>query len=78
MEDQSDLVNLPVADLPRKKEKTVEMFPISGAEVKGTSGKATKILWDSRIIWVPTSQIKTHNGAMAIPEWLAVNKGMKR
>ena len=75
LEDGFKAEKLPSVD-PVRKPKPPQFVSIKGAEIKGTSGKATKILWDSRMIWIPTSKIKHINGAISIPGWLAEAKEM--
>ena len=67
--------SLPKADRKKKVAKT-EYVSLAGAEVKETRGKATKLLWDSRYIWVPTSQMKTMDGELKIAKWIAEQKKM--
>ena len=51
---------------------------ISGAEVQTVKGKAVRVLWDSKRIWLPKSQINMNSetGDITMPAWLARNKGM--
>ena len=62
---------------PQSKNKpAIKWFDITGAEVVRTKGGGTQILWDSRRLWLPTSQIKQVNGKMCIPEWLSQKNDM--
>ena len=51
---------------------------ISGAEVQTMKGKAVRVLWDSKRVWLPKSQINVNSetGDITMPKWLARNKGM--
>lgn len=51
---------------------------ITGAEVQTMKGKAVRVLWDSKRIWLPKSQINVNSetGDITMPRWLARNKGM--
>ncbi len=51
---------------------------VRGAEVQTMKGKAVRVLWDSRRIWLPKSQIKvcSTTGDITMPMWLARNKQM--
>ncbi len=51
---------------------------ISGAEVQTMKGKAVRVLWDSKRVWLPKSQISVNSetGDITMPRWLARNKGM--
>lgn len=68
---------LPKAD-ERKKNvfKPSKWMDITGAKVVEIRGGGTQILWDSRKIWLPTSQFKNANGKMSIPMWLAQKNDM--
>ena len=59
----------------RKPQATVT---ISGAEVQTMKGKAVRVLWDSKRVWLPKSQINVNSetGDITMPKWLARNKGM--
>ena len=61
-----------------KKKKTQQMITVSGAEIQGMKGKAIKVLWDSKRVWLPKSQINVNSetGDITMPSWLARNKGM--
>ena len=41
-------------------------------------GKAVRVLWDSKRVWLPKSQINVNSetGDITMPKWLARNKGM--
>ena len=63
----------------KKSRKTfvpAEWVDITGASVVRVKGGGTQLLWDSRHIWLPTSQIKMANGALRIPKWLADKNDM--
>lgn len=63
---------------PVVKKKTQQMVTVSGAEIQGMKGKAIKVLWDSKRVWLPKSQINVNSttGDITMPSWLARNKGM--
>ncbi|HBQ60722.1 MAG TPA: hypothetical protein DD671_14170 [Balneolaceae bacterium] len=69
-------------DLPKVDEKKRNNFvpskwlDITGAKVLTIKGNGTQILWDSRKIWLPSSQFKNANGKMSIPMWLAQKNDM--
>ena len=69
-------VNTPAA--PKKTKKQQPMVTVSGAEIQSVKGKAVKVLWDSKRVWLPKSQINVNseNGDITMPKWLARNKGM--
>jgi len=56
--------------------KPVDWTDITGAKVLQVKGGGTQLLWDSRRIWLPTSQLKMQNGAYRIPTWLAQKNDM--
>jgi len=58
------------------KPSSTSWFDITGARVLTVKGGGTQLLWDSRKIWLPTSQIKQVNGSMKVPEWLAQKNDM--
>ena len=71
--------SLPSAGTPGKKEKKpVEKITFEGVEVISRSGKGVKIRFDSRYIWLPTSQIEfdTTTDELTLPVWLAKTKQM--
>jgi hypothetical protein len=59
---------------PVKKEPI--MVAITGAEIRHTTEKSVKVLWDSRFVWLPKSQIKINNGEISVVRWLAEKNGM--
>ena len=62
-----------------KPKKAQVMVTISGAEVQTMKGKAVRVLWDSKRVWLPKSQINVNSetGDITMPQWLARNKGME-
>tara|TARA_A100001015_G_scaffold321357_1_gene451697 strand:- start:1323 stop:2120 length:798 start_codon:yes stop_codon:yes gene_type:complete len=67
---------LKVDTKPRSKFKPSEWIDITGAKVVRVKGGGTQVLWDSRHVWLPTSQIKMAAGALRIPKWLAEKNDM--
>ena len=66
-----------VDEKPQPTEKSkAKWFDITGAEVLQVKGGGTQILWDSKRIWLPTSQMKHVNGKLSIPEWLSQKNDM--
>ena len=70
-------------DLPKADKKKSYNNPtpsdwvdITGARVIQVKGGGTQLLWDSRRIWLPTSQMKKINGSLKIPSWLAQKNDM--
>ena len=59
-----------------KNSKPIDWTDITGAKVLQVKGGGTQLLWDSRRIWLPTSQLKMQNGAYRIPTWLAQKNDM--
>lgn len=61
-----------------KKQQSPATVIISGAEVQTMKGKAVRVLWDSKRVWLPKSQINVNSetGDITMPRWLARNKGM--
>lgn len=59
---------------PAKKVPT--MVALTGAEIKHTTEKSVKVLWDSQFVWLPKSQIKINNGEVSVARWLAEKNGM--
>jgi|TARA_R110001599_G_scaffold54280_2_gene151054 hypothetical protein len=51
---------------------------VQGAEIQTMKGKAVRVLWDSKRVWLPKSQISVNSetGDITMPKWLARNKGM--
>jgi hypothetical protein len=51
---------------------------VQGAEIQTMKGKAVRVLWDSKRVWLPKSQIRVNSetGDITMPKWLARNKGM--
>ena len=77
------LTTATVAQLPiegaQPKRPPAQTVTLVGAEIKGGRGRAIKVLWDSRYVWLPKSQVtvsRDENGATTItmPQWLARNK----
>ena len=67
--------------LPQKDEKRSRSIPtqwtsLTGAKVLQVKGGGTQLLWDSRKVWLPSSQLKTIAGELKIPTWLAVKNEM--
>lgn len=71
-------VNTPITKKPAAKKQSPASVTISGAEVQTMKGKAVRVLWDSKRIWLPKSQINVNSetGDITMPHWLARNKGM--
>ena len=67
------------AAAPKKKQKKVETVTVKGAELLQSKGKAIKILWDSRRIWLPKSQVTwdSNTDELTLPTWLARSKNIK-
>ncbi len=64
---------------PKSKQKQPpQTVVVSGAEVQTMKGKAVRVLWDSKRVWLPKSQINVNSetGDITMPKWLARNKGM--
>jgi len=66
------------SDKPAKPKKVVETVTICGAEIVDKRGKAMKVRFDSKFIWLPLSQVKVNSasGDITLPVWLAKTKGM--
>ena len=60
----------------KQAKKEPEMIALTGSEIKHTTEKSVKILWDSRFVWLPKSQIKIDNGEVRVARWLAEKNGM--
>jgi hypothetical protein len=60
----------------RSEFKPTQWFDITGATVVQVKGGGTQLLWDSRKIWLPTSQIKNLAGSLKVPRWLAEKNDM--
>ena len=69
--------SLPSTQQPKAK-KPVEKITFEGVEVISRSGKGVKIRFDSRYIWLPTSQIEfdSTTDELTLPVWLAKTKQM--
>ncbi len=69
----------PTAPVKAKPKKAQVMVTVSGAEVQSVKGKAVRVLWDSKRVWLPKSQINVNSetGDITMPQWLARNKGME-
>ena len=61
---------------PKKQRR--DTVVVRGAEVQTMKGKAVRVLWDSKRVWLPKSQISLNSetGDITMPKWLARNKGM--
>jgi len=76
------LTTATVATLPSAGKKQSRKAPakitIRGAEIVRRSGGGVKVRWDSRNVWLPTSQIKWNSttGELTLPQWLADKKGI--
>ena len=72
------LPELPVENKAPTKpvKKAPEMIALTGAEIKHTTEKSVKVLWDSQFVWLPKSQIKINNGEVSVARWLAEKNGM--
>ena len=67
------------ATKPKAKQKQrPQSVVVSGAEIQTMKGKAVRVLWDSKRVWLPKSQISVNSetGDITMPKWLARNKGM--
>lgn len=67
------------ATQPKSKQKQPPAsVVVSGAEIQTMKGKAVRVLWDSKRVWLPKSQISVNSetGDITMPKWLARNKGM--
>ena len=66
------------SDQPAKPKKVVEKITFQGVEVVSRAGKAVKVRFDSRYIWLPKSQIDfdTTTDSLTLPVWLAKTKNM--
>lgn len=80
-----DLLNWQPVTLPSKpvevkrdNDGTATAVTIRGVEVQLVKGKAVRVLWDSKRVWLPKSQIEINasSGDITMPRWLARNKGM--
>lgn len=73
-------VNIPAAPVKTKRDNNgnLESVTVRGVEVQVRSGKGIRILWDSKRLWVPSSQVQYNEteGTMTMPQWLARNKGL--
>jgi len=60
------------------KKQPPQSVVVSGAEIQTMKGKAVRVLWDSKRVWLPKSQISVNSetGDITMPKWLARNKGM--
>lgn len=77
LEDGFTGMDLPKVDERKRNQfKPSKWLDITGAKVLMIKGGGTQILWDSRKIWLPTSQFKNANGKMSIPMWLAQKNDM--
>ena len=67
------------ATQPKSKQKQPPAtVVVQGAEIQTVKGKAVRVLWDSKRVWLPKSQISVNSetGDITMPKWLARNKGM--
>ena len=71
-------VNTPVQTKPPNKKHSPASVVVQGAKVQTMKGKAVRVLWDCKRIWLPKSQINVNSetGDITMPHWLARNKGM--
>ena len=62
----------------RKEDGTLDKVVIRGLEFQVHKGKAIRFLHDSKRVWLPVSQIDIDDatGEVAMPRWLARNKGL--
>jgi len=62
----------------RKDDGSLDRVIIRGVEFQTHKGKAIRVLFDSKRIWLPVSQIDIDDasGDITMPRWLARNKGM--
>jgi hypothetical protein len=79
----SAVTQLPTGGETKPKKPAAKMVTIEGVELVGGKGKAIKVRWDSRYIWLPKSQVSVVPDAygdvtITMPEWLAGKKGMGR
>jgi len=65
-------------EVKRDNDGTATAITIRGVEVQLVKGKAARVLWDSKRVWLPKSQIEINasSGDITMPRWLARNKGM--
>ena len=70
--------SLPSTQTTKKEKKPVQKLTFEGVEVIDRKGKAVKVRFDSRYIWLPTSQIEfdSTTDTLTLPVWLAKNKQM--
>ena len=77
LEDGFTGMELPKVDERKRNQfKPSKWLDITGAKIIQIKGGGTQILWDSRKIWLPTSQFKKANGKMSVPMWLAQKNDM--
>jgi hypothetical protein len=70
-------IELPKEDKKKSYSKNkTQFFPLTGARVLQVKGSGTQLLWDSRKVWLPSSQIKKLGAALQIPLWLAQKNNM--
>ena len=62
----------------RKADGSLDRVTVRGVEFQTHKGKAIRVLFDSKRIWLPVSQIDIDDasGDITMPRWLARNKGM--
>jgi len=62
----------------RKEDGSLDRVTVRGVEYQAHKGKAIRVLFDSKRIWLPVSQIDIDDtsGDITMPRWLARNKGM--
>jgi hypothetical protein len=70
--------SLPAASGPKPEKKAPAKVTVRGAEIVRRSGKAVQVLWDSKKVWLPTSQISWDSSTdeLTLPQWLADKKGI--
>ena len=61
-----------------KAKKAPAKVTVCGAEIVRRSGKAVQVLWDSKKVWLPVSQISWDSSTdeLTLPKWLADKKGI--
>ncbi len=72
------VASLPTTSGNRPTKKAPAQVTLKGAEIVRRSGKAVQVLWDSKKVWLPTSQISWDSSTeeLTLPKWLAGKKGM--
>ena len=69
--------NLPEVEAPREERapRPNPMVTFEG-EVVGVRGKAYKVKYGRRALWLPKSQTSVQGNMLTVPQWLARNKGI--